>query len=119
MISPIKFALIAAIPIEAANLLFAGYPTDVGLPPATIWYEKLIAYRWLFLHWLGLFLIDDTGINALNNFVFLASGYFDTALLIVLVIFSFGVVAVWPKELLSLETDLRARGACHLPALRS
>jgi hypothetical protein len=47
----VKFALLAAIPAEAVNFWFAGFPIDVGLPPDASVRVKLVAYQWLFLHY--------------------------------------------------------------------
>jgi hypothetical protein len=96
MKSPIEFALVAAIPAEAANFLFAGFPIDTGFPADTSWYVKLIAYQWLYLHWWGwllVFKIDDAGFEKLivhgklGDFILLVSGYLDTVLLILAGIF--------------------------------
>lgn len=102
MKSPITFGLVAAIPIEALNFRFLGFPIDVGLPADTSWYWKLIAYQWLYLHWAGLISLDwiehvvgcqqlnvVMGCHRLDTCVLLVSGYIGTALLLIAVILGF------------------------------
>ena len=90
--SPIVIALLAAIPVEAVNFWFAMFPIDVGLPPDAKWYTKALGFQWLFLHWPGLWLssgMDNTRFERLEPFLWAASGYVDTVLLILAGIFAF------------------------------
>jgi hypothetical protein len=83
--SPIKFALIAAIPLEALNFWLVSFPLDVGFPPDTPWHVKLIPYQWLVLHWPGVWLLEPligTKFEKLAEVIFVGIGYFDTVLLI-------------------------------------
>lgn len=86
-------AACAAIPIEGVNFLLARFfPIDVGLPPHTPLWFKVIAYQALLLHAPGLMLyvrlyasgaVQPVG---LFEFMLLATGYADTFLLILAVV---------------------------------
>lgn len=93
-----KIALAVAIPIEIANFFLAGFPLDTGFEPADPWYDKVIGYQWLVLHFPGVMLVgwlDRTGLGkwlvarikwmsleTLYHLVLFVSGYFDTILLV-------------------------------------
>jgi hypothetical protein len=84
--SPIRLALVAAIPVEAINFFFAMFPVDVGLPPDAKWYTKATGFEWLVLHWPGLWLghwMDNTRFEWLEAFLWAACGYLDTVIVII------------------------------------
>ena len=90
--SSIVIALLLALPIEAVSFRFAFFPIDIGLPPDAKWYVKVRFYQWLFLHWPGLWFLnwfDGTRFEYLGLFLLAATGYVDTALLIIAGIFVF------------------------------
>jgi len=51
---PILLALVAAIPIETANLYYAMPPIDVGLSDDAPWTAKVICGEWVCMHLPGL-----------------------------------------------------------------
>lgn len=93
-----KIALVVAIPIEIANFFLAGFPLDIGFEPADPWYDKVIGYQWLVLHFPGVMLVrwlDGTGLRkwfgsripwmsleTLYHSVLFVSGYLDTIFLV-------------------------------------
>ena len=88
---PVLFALLLAVPIEGLNLVFP-FPVDVGLETDAGWLEKLWGFQWVFLHWPGLYVsnyFERVGFFRLSVFVIFASGYLDTALLIVVCVLAF------------------------------
>jgi uncharacterized membrane protein YedE/YeeE len=100
-----KIAFVVAIPIEIANFLLAGFPLDTGFEPADPWYDKVIAYQWLVLHFPGVMLVrllDGTGLGkqlvarikwmspeTLYGSVLFVSGYLDTILLVLVGMLAF------------------------------
>ena len=96
----LKFALIAAIPVEAANSLFGGFPIDVGLPPdASVW-VKVVAYQWLYMHYPGLMLVTSDYFEKLPQkveeplgyFILTISGYTETVFLFLMATFLFKIL---------------------------
>ena len=100
--SPIKIGLLAALAIEAINFRFLTPPIDIGYPPGTPWYIRLIGSQWLILHSPGLLMLDRlervTGCPQLNIamscrpvdiFVLFLSGYLVTASLLIVIIVGF------------------------------
>ena len=99
---PIKTALLAALAIEAINFWLLAPPIDVGYPPGSPWYINLIGFQWVIVHLPGLRLLDwlervsgcqqlniVMGCRRVDIFVLFVSGYLDTALLLIAVIFGF------------------------------
>jgi len=82
----LKFALIAALPIEVANLLFFGIPLGVGLPSNSHWYSQLLGNLWLYMYLPSMFAKDRLGFLQaqpdFSSFVMFLSGYLATALLL-------------------------------------
>jgi hypothetical protein len=97
MKSPIKLALFASIPIEALNYRFLMPPIEVGLPANTPWHIKLLAGQWVILHLPAFFAYR--WLNPFSDRMFdlelLVSGYLDTALLLLALIFA----AKWIRHL--------------------
>jgi len=93
MNSPLKLALLAALPIEAANLRWAGFPLE-GLPDRTSWVVKVVAYQWLFLHYPGMLLLfhlsesrmDRQALSRIETPLLFVNGYCETVLLIVAIV---------------------------------
>jgi hypothetical protein len=54
MRKPLVFALLLALPLEAASFLILPFPLDVGLPNDADWFVKLMSIRWVAMHWIGL-----------------------------------------------------------------
>jgi hypothetical protein len=82
---PVRRVALAAIPIEIVNFVFAMFPVDVGFAPDTSWYRKAAGYEWLFMHWPGLWLSSPmigTRLEWLMPFLWAASGYIDTVVVI-------------------------------------
>jgi hypothetical protein len=100
-----KIAFVVAIPIEIANFFMASFPLDTGFAPADPWYDKVIGYQWLVLHFPGVALVgwlDDPGfgkwlvarikwmrLGTLYESIFFLWGYIDTVLLALAVILAF------------------------------
>jgi hypothetical protein len=85
---PMRFAFILAAPIEAVNYFVFPYPLGIGIPDSATWMQKFIGIQWLVIHWPGiqaLNWLEPNGYLGLGNFVVVACGYFDTFLLIVVV----------------------------------
>jgi hypothetical protein len=70
------------------NFFLLAPPIDVGLPDNASRFEKLVAFQWVILHWLGLQAPDWLG-SQLGVFVLFASGYIETVLLMIACIFAF------------------------------
>jgi hypothetical protein len=95
--SPTKYALIAAIAVEAVNLRFAGFPIDVGLPPDTSLWTKLVAYQWLYIHLPALILVTGDYFEKLPQKIevplgyscLYLCGYAETVLILLTAIFLF------------------------------
>jgi hypothetical protein len=54
MKKPLVFALVLALPLEAASFFMLPFPLDVGLPDDAHWFVKLMGLRWVAMHWVGL-----------------------------------------------------------------
>ena len=98
----IVIVLLAALPIELANLFLLTPPLDVGYPPNTPWYIQLLAFQWAVLHYLGMLSLDwfekvsgcyqlniVGGCDRVNMAVLFASGYLTTVLLALTVMYGF------------------------------
>jgi hypothetical protein len=98
----IGIVLLAALPIELVNWFLLPFPIDVGYPPDTPWYIKLIGIQWVALHRLGLFSLVwfekvagchqfnvVMGCRRVDTVVLFAGGYLTTALLIFAVTYGF------------------------------
>ncbi len=95
--SPIRAALLLAVPIEIVNFLltFRIYPPDVGFAPDARWYTKAVGFQGLSLHWPGLWLgqwVYNTRFEWLVPFLWAVSGYIDTVVVIIAGIFIFRLV---------------------------
>lgn len=90
--SPIRIALLVAIPIESVNFWFNQYPIDVGLPAGARWYTKALDTSWLLLHLPGLWFVVRVdswlGVTRFGRLLEIslvaASGYVDTAVALVI-----------------------------------
>jgi hypothetical protein len=82
---PVKIALMAAMPIEALNIVLAGALFDPG-PPDPRWGWKLFSYQWVALHYPGMLSLDwltrILGSEKLGMCVVIVSGYLETVLLL-------------------------------------
>ena len=88
----LKIALVAAFPVEAINSWLAlRYPIDVGLPPETAIWVKIVFAQALYLHFPAFPLLDWVDAHRFPLAVFyvglLLIGYIDTVLLIFAVLF--------------------------------
>jgi hypothetical protein len=95
MKSALLWGFVVAIPFELANFWLAMPPIDVGFAANTRWYEYLLAGEWIILHLPGLLLqgwFEQWGFGRYDAFLLFAIGYLDTALLIALSIFCFGLI---------------------------
>jgi putative effector of murein hydrolase LrgA (UPF0299 family) len=95
--SPIKLALLGAIPIEALNLIFFAFPLGTGLPANIPWYTRLMADQWLLLHLPGvvsLGLLGRLALQRFDYFVLFVSGYLETVLLLIACV----VFCQWIRE---------------------
>lgn len=86
-------ALVAALPIELVNFFLFPAPIDVGPAPDASLFERFMFTQWVLLHLPGMWLsdwFDPDGRRGATDFIFLLSGYIDTALLILAVIYACG-----------------------------
>jgi len=84
-LTPLKTALLVALPIEILNFTLVHVPLDVGYSAGTSWYIELMASQWAYVHFPGLLFVAWTANTWLVLLGFVAipvSGYIDTALLI-------------------------------------
>lgn len=81
-----------AMPIEAANIYFRDSSFDAGFSVGGLTLEKLMGYQFKIIHWPGLYAsewVDRIHFPTLGDLVIVASGYLDTVLLLIAVIFLF------------------------------
>ena len=93
MKSPIKFAFFMAVPIEAANMYFRGYPVSGKVLFGGISLDNLLGYQFNILHWPGSYASDRLtlmGYPQVGYLAMVASGYLGTVLLLIALIFFFG-----------------------------
>lgn len=90
MKSPVKVALLAAIPFELLNfcLLSGRYPDH--LPH--LFMKKVIAIEWIGLHWLGILTMNAVG-NMGSSLLwqilaFVFCGYLETAILLAILLYA-------------------------------
>lgn len=103
---PIRVALLVAIPIEAVNFWFNRYPIDVGLPADARWYTKVLDGSWLFLHLPGLWFVIrvDSWLGTtrfgrlLELSLVAASGYVDTAIVILIGVMVFRLLRRFGRD---------------------
>jgi hypothetical protein len=108
MKSPIRFAFFLAIPIEAANLYFRDSFADFRISLGSISLDKLLDYQFKFIHWPGLYLSDwleSIGLPKLGFLAIAASGYLDTVILLIALIFLFRSFSGRKTKRLSLPSD--------------
>jgi len=89
MKSPIKFTFFMAAPIEAANIYFRGYSLNDEILFGGISLDRLLSYQFKILHWPGSYASDwltSWGFPEVGYLAMVASGYFDTVLLLILAI---------------------------------
>jgi hypothetical protein len=85
---PMRFAFILAAPIEAVNYFVFPYPFGIGIPDGATWLQRFMANQWLVIHWTGIQVekwLEPNGYAGLGNFAMLLCGYFDTFMLILIV----------------------------------
>ncbi|HTX76904.1 MAG TPA: hypothetical protein VMD29_11920 [Terracidiphilus sp.] len=83
----ILVALGLAFPLEAVNFFLLMPPLDVGYPPGTSWWIRLIGLQWVLFHWVGLRTIDllqGTRFAILTVPILFIGGYLELALLLIL-----------------------------------
>ena len=81
-----------AVPLEAANMYFRDSSVDVGISAGAGWLEKLMYYEFKLIHWPGLYAsywFDSIGFPQIGSLAIVTSGYLDTVLLLIAVIFVF------------------------------
>jgi hypothetical protein len=72
------------------RILFApglAFPLDVGYPPGTSWWIRLIGLQWSLSHWVGLRtigLLQGTRFPILTVPILFVGGYLELALLLIL-----------------------------------
>ncbi|MGD0938986.1 MAG: hypothetical protein ABR905_04670 [Terracidiphilus sp.] len=104
MKSPIRFAFIMAVPIEAASIYLKGNASDIRFSAGGISLERVISQQYEFVHWPGLYLSDwfsSVGFPRVGDLAVLACGYLDTVLLLLTCFIVLG--------------SLRRRGRGHAP----
>lgn len=100
----LKMAIVlpVALVIELANWFFLHFPIDVGYPPNTPWFIRLIGVQWISLHSLGFFFLvwfekiagchqDHVvmGCQRVDTLVLFVGGFLNTALLVFVFTFCF------------------------------
>ena len=87
--STARLALLAAIPVEAANYWLVGYPADTSFAGQSV----ILAVQWYVIHLPGVIALDRSHFlqhaHVIGSIVMLLCGWFDTALLIT------GLIYVW------------------------
>jgi hypothetical protein len=94
MKSPIRFALLAALPLEVANYLFVTIPVE-GPAPAETGLRSFLAAEWTYFHLPGLLTLGwfhRAGLPRIDGAVLFVSGYLTTALTILLCLFAFNLL---------------------------
>jgi hypothetical protein len=92
MKSPIQFAFVIALPLEAANMYFRDSFAYIRVSVGSISLGKLLGLQFQIIHWPGLIAsdwFDRIGFPLLGLFATAASGYIDTVILLFAVIFVF------------------------------
>jgi hypothetical protein len=93
--STTRLALFTAIPIEAVNYWFVGFPVSAHISSTHSWYV-FVAFQWYLLHLPGVFLLTWSEPLRTSSFlgqtVLFLSGLIDTAFLIAAAIFLFRLV---------------------------
>jgi|WetSurMetagenome_2_1015567.scaffolds.fasta_scaffold255028_2 hypothetical protein len=92
MKSPIQFAFVMALPLEAVNMYFRDSFADVRTSLGAISLGKLLDLQFQIIHWPGLIAadwFDRIGFQILGLFATAISGYIDTVILLFAVIFAF------------------------------
>jgi hypothetical protein len=87
--STARLALLAAIPIEAANYWLVGYPADTSFAGQSV----ILAVQWYVIHLPAVIALDRSHFlqhaHVIGSIVLLLCGWFDTALLIT------GLIYLW------------------------
>jgi hypothetical protein len=81
-----------AIPLELVNFFIFPFPIDVGLSDNASWFRQVMGFQWVILHWPGLRLLQwlgRIGQMRLGTVALIASGYADTALLLIAAFLAF------------------------------
>jgi len=92
--SPIKIALLAALPVEVVNYLFVTVPIDAP-PPADTGLQSFLAAEWAYFHLPGLLTLGwfhRGGFPRVDGAVLFFSGYLTTAFTILLCVFAFNLL---------------------------
>jgi hypothetical protein len=108
MKSPIQFAFFLAVPVEAANMYFRDSFADFRISIGPISLDKLLDYQFRFIHWPGLYAsnwFEGIGFPKLGILATAVSGYLDTVLLLIAVIFLFRSFRGRGAKSLSLPSD--------------
>jgi hypothetical protein len=92
LISTTRLALFTAIPLEAVNYWFVGFPVSTHISSTHSWYV-FVAFQWYLLHLPGVFLLTWSEPLRAHSFLgqtlLFLCGLIDTALLIAAGIFFF------------------------------
>jgi hypothetical protein len=92
MKSPTQFAFFMALPIEAANLYFRDSFAGLRISFGGISLEKLLDFQFRVIHGPGLYVSDwleGIGFAKLGILATATSGYLDTVLLLIAVVYLF------------------------------
>ena len=111
MRSPLKLALVAAVPFEMLNFCLLSFREGEAMPHH--WLPRLLANQWLMLHWLGILTqnaVDRMGSSALWQILaFMFCGYCETVVLLAVLLFA--LRGLWHQR-------TRHSGAIHSHASR-
>ena len=108
MKSPVQFAFVMALPLEAANMYFRDSFADVRTSIGAISLGKLLGMQFQIIHWPGLYISDwlqSIGFPKLGILATAAGGYLDTVLLLIAVIYFFRSFSGRRAKRLSLPDD--------------
>ena len=81
-----------AIPIEVANVFLKDSSIDLRISFGAISLDKLLSDEYQFLHWPGIYFsnwLEGIGFSRVGLLAVVASGYLDTVILLIAVIFIF------------------------------
>jgi len=94
MKSPVQFAVVIAVPLEAANMYLKDSSFGTGISLGGISLKMLLNLQFRIIHWPGFYAsdrFDYIGYPQLGSLAFIACGYLVTVLLLLAVIFIFRI----------------------------